>query len=532
MEIINYGAAATNQAVFFYVGTDNKIHCDLYTSSLAVTSSATVTDGNWHLVGVVNNAGSFQIYIDGAASGSPQNGSPNINSGFQTIGSYSGGYFFNGAMDEVRFYNVALSSAQVTQLYQTPPFAYYLYFTPAATYDDGVSASYTAKVNVTAQSTTNTFSLNSATNPIYHLDVNPSIVLPTTVIPSGDPAQIVTSPTQISWNSSAFTNRVYAFMPAITSTTDGATYNIQLHDPNTGVPAESYTFSITSFVSDVTNAYVEVTNPQNQITEIKPLSPNIDFTMQQYQTYTITFTCTQGSFSEQFTAGNTLANSLQILAGSFSNSNVTVPTCNVERATATEIIISYQDPSLSTTALTVTITHQYGTATILDYTLTSSGSSQIIMWSSADSQTSYTVTVNATITSTNSTYGSNPSWTFAIGATVPSNPWLGVFDFLGQNIQTMPQIYTGWPNGFTSFDIAQLIGAFIIILFLGMGSLRNTGASMIMACIAAGIMFAIGWWGGGMAQGAVAALPELGFAFFVATLTHFSEKKAEGAGLS
>ena len=83
-----------------------------------------------------------------------------------------------------------------------------------------------------------------------------------------------------------------------------------------------------------------------------------------------------------------------------------------------------------------------------------------------------------------------------------------------------------------SLQIAQLVGAIIITLFLGIGSFRNAGASMMMAWVAGGIMFAIGWWNGGLAQSSISAIPEFGLAGFLGILIIINESKQSGAGLS
>jgi hypothetical protein len=61
-------SSTTNQAAYFFISTTNQVEMDL-TNSIGPKSSATVTDGNWHYVGVVNNNGVFQIYVDGQPSG-------------------------------------------------------------------------------------------------------------------------------------------------------------------------------------------------------------------------------------------------------------------------------------------------------------------------------------------------------------------------------------------------------------------------------------------------------------------------------
>jgi len=90
--------------------------------------SRQISLNQWHMVTSVYNGSTQQlsIYIDGVLD--------NVTSGISTPNAAvtadlyigrdnpnvpSGGYFFNGSMDEVRIYGVALSAAQITQLYKS-----------------------------------------------------------------------------------------------------------------------------------------------------------------------------------------------------------------------------------------------------------------------------------------------------------------------------------------------------------------------------------------------------------------------------
>jgi hypothetical protein len=90
-------------------------------------------DGNWHqAVGVWDRDGNLTLYVDGVSRGvlniSAANGT-NVQSSFYLfLGRYNDGstgqlphasaLIFNGSMDDVRVYNRALSSAEITALYQ------------------------------------------------------------------------------------------------------------------------------------------------------------------------------------------------------------------------------------------------------------------------------------------------------------------------------------------------------------------------------------------------------------------------------
>ena len=84
-----------------------------------VSSIGTLSLNTWHHAVVTVNSGvtnGLTFYIDGIASGT---GTATIvsNTDNLTIGSISGGNFFNGNIDETSIFNYALSSAQVLEIY-------------------------------------------------------------------------------------------------------------------------------------------------------------------------------------------------------------------------------------------------------------------------------------------------------------------------------------------------------------------------------------------------------------------------------
>ena len=95
---------------------------------LDVYSNATINDGNWHHVAFTANGSGNQLYIDGvAAARTFYTGSTSTTAFFSalntaattTIGAYYiGGYYgvINGMLDDVRVYNRALTSTDVSEL--------------------------------------------------------------------------------------------------------------------------------------------------------------------------------------------------------------------------------------------------------------------------------------------------------------------------------------------------------------------------------------------------------------------------------
>ncbi len=117
--IISYGTEAGSRAMYLFVNTSNQIAFDK-SNVAGPTSAATVTDGNWHYVGVVNNASTVQIYVDGVSSGSSASLTPDISGSGQNAIGFTPTYlqYFTGTIDDVRIYNTALTAGQVWNLYQ------------------------------------------------------------------------------------------------------------------------------------------------------------------------------------------------------------------------------------------------------------------------------------------------------------------------------------------------------------------------------------------------------------------------------
>jgi hypothetical protein len=91
-----------------------------YGFDVTTVSNTSVSDGGWHLVCFVKNGASGTYYRDGAADGT-KTAANNVSYGASdwAIGvSYRDSLaYFNGAMDDVRVYNRALSAREVKQLY-------------------------------------------------------------------------------------------------------------------------------------------------------------------------------------------------------------------------------------------------------------------------------------------------------------------------------------------------------------------------------------------------------------------------------
>lgn len=321
---------------------------------------------------------------------------------------------------------------------------------------------------------------------------------------------------EILWNASSTLN----FTRIIDLT--GATseeYNIYI--PSAATPAGQYYFSVTDFMN-MQNVYLQSSistdGSTSHVVERRSLNSTgtVTFTMAQYGTYTLTIQSNLGSYTQQFVAENIFSINIPVLAGAFPVTNTTQPTFTAQRLNSSLIGIAYSDPSNSTDWFYLNITHRSGASTIYDYNTNASGSSQSILWNAADADKAYTVTATAKIA------GVEKTWIMAVPKTAPANPFSGLFDWIGQYIPTLPHVQTGWPEGMTSVQIAQLAASAIIMFFLCVGSFRSVGATCLLAWIVGGVMLVLGWWGGGTAY---ASIPEFALAGFLSILVAIDESK-------
>ncbi|MFB7946708.1 LamG-like jellyroll fold domain-containing protein [Kitasatospora phosalacinea] len=117
----------TNPAL--YVGTDNKLHGELFGSATApAVSTETVTDGGWHLATLTRTGTTQQLYLDGRPTGSAVTGTKAFNgTGYAYLGAGTvqgwanapadtSGHF-NGALADFSLYRYALAPATIAAQY-------------------------------------------------------------------------------------------------------------------------------------------------------------------------------------------------------------------------------------------------------------------------------------------------------------------------------------------------------------------------------------------------------------------------------
>ncbi len=115
----------SNRMVQFFTQTDDTAYIKL--GGTDITSSAIVTDGTWHNVGmrVRNDGGTYKgrIYVDGVSVTSEKPiGSTTVTADFligarRDSGNTGLGYLFDGKIANCLIYNRALSSAEILQNY-------------------------------------------------------------------------------------------------------------------------------------------------------------------------------------------------------------------------------------------------------------------------------------------------------------------------------------------------------------------------------------------------------------------------------
>lgn len=302
--------------------------------------------------------------------------------------------------------------------------------------------------------------------------------------------------TYLAWNISDVANytRFYYFQP------EDVFDEVWVFVPEPSAPVYPYTFVPTDYAG-MTNPFLETSinvNGQIRVVERKKVDINqVTFLMVQWHRYDLTWRCDQGSYTQAFSAENTFTTSLVVLAGAFPISTSSSPVALATRLNETSIRITYADGSESTYWLFLNITHKVGTSYVLDYEINTTGFSYSLTWTLADETTDYIVHIVS--------YASNKifSWTYpCIITQINANPFDGLLDFIGD-----------WQG----FNAAQIPAAFIIMLFLGIGSFRSAGVCCLLSWIVMVIFVIMGWY--------AATVPTMGFACATSILIWLAEGK-------
>ncbi len=280
-------------------------------------------------------------------------------------------------------------------------------------------------------------------------------------------------------------------------------YGTRIYIPNPATYSFVYSFTVTDFYG-MSNPYLQTSVSSDGINyyvvESKLIESNpITFVLQQYTSYRLTFRCTQGTYTQTFSAEEVFTIDLLVMHGAFLSTNTTYIEANATRPTSTSILTQYLDPSASTTWMYYTVTHKVGTTTYTDYTYNNTGSSQSDLWSSANATVDYTVNMQALVGT--ETY----TWTIPVSAsTIGTNPFTGLITPLGT-----------WPSGFNADELPWII---IVICVAAIFSFWSVTAGAFLSWIIAGVFMALGWI-------TVIPVPVYGLAGVVCFLVGYAESK-------
>jgi len=113
------GACGPGNGFLMYADTSGKLNFD-YPCDKGPAGATTITDGAWHQVGIVKDATSRILYVDGKVDGSGAVSTMNVITNTFYIGraTYNNSNYTRGIIDDVRIYNRALSAQEISQLYQ------------------------------------------------------------------------------------------------------------------------------------------------------------------------------------------------------------------------------------------------------------------------------------------------------------------------------------------------------------------------------------------------------------------------------
>ncbi|WP_235494589.1 PKD domain-containing protein [Geodermatophilus sp. Leaf369] len=119
-KIIGFGNRSSGTSSSYdrhvYLSPDGTVRFGAYSGQLNVVSSASgYNDGRWHHVVATIGSGGMRIYVDGQAGTTSPNTASEGYAGYWRVGgdsSWDGAPYFNGSIDDVAVYPVALTAAQ------------------------------------------------------------------------------------------------------------------------------------------------------------------------------------------------------------------------------------------------------------------------------------------------------------------------------------------------------------------------------------------------------------------------------------
>lgn len=117
--IAGFGTGNTNQGTTFDVRSQ-KLFVDFYAGT-NLAGVTTLSTGVWYFATVTYDGSVFRLYLNGTLESTSAGTSASIVAGSGTIGRafWVGGNYFNGQIDEVGFWQRALTSGEITTLYNS-----------------------------------------------------------------------------------------------------------------------------------------------------------------------------------------------------------------------------------------------------------------------------------------------------------------------------------------------------------------------------------------------------------------------------
>lgn len=117
-ELLFWGTGSTGQAIDIYMSSSNKLTSNFYGGGGIATSTTSINSGSFVMCTVTYDGSLIKVYVNGTLEATGSSYTANIVSSLRYIGIDSGGgNFWNGSMDEIGAWTRALTSTEITQLY-------------------------------------------------------------------------------------------------------------------------------------------------------------------------------------------------------------------------------------------------------------------------------------------------------------------------------------------------------------------------------------------------------------------------------
>ncbi len=376
------GSNQNDIAVYIAAGnaTSNNYNSSI-NNSIWAGSTTTLSNSSWHLITVTQNysTGVLSTYIDGILEGSTTSSVSPVPSPFLNIGSRSSSAgvsnYFNGYLDDVGIWNRALTSAEISQLYNVGAVSYS--WTPGGATTASISVSPTTSTSyscfVSVNGASKITSASITVNPSPTISVNSGSICSGksfTLIPNGASnytyssgsaivSPLINSSYTVTGSSAQGCQAIAAISSVSVNTTPTITVNsgsICAGNSFTIVPngANTYTYSSGSpIVSPITNSNYNITGTSAQgcvagntavstvTVSAAPIVSINNGTMCNGSTYTLN---PIGANSYSFSSGTAIVN--PSVSTSYSISGANANGC-VSSNTAVALITVYQGPTLS-----------------------------------------------------------------------------------------------------------------------------------------------------------------------------------------